>query len=99
MLYNISMENITILFDVLIAILSLWVLFKLLGYGGSIGKSLSQVGYGIVIIGFSQIVETFGLIFLDKNVFDVHIVHRSILMIGFFLVAWGFGSLMKKNQS
>ncbi|MCX6753499.1 MAG: hypothetical protein NTV03_00340 [Candidatus Nomurabacteria bacterium] len=93
------MENITILFDVFIAILSLWVLFKLLGYGGSIGRSLSQVGYGIVIIGFSQIVETFGLIFLDKNVFDVHIVHRSILTIGFFLVAWGFGSLMKKNQS
>lgn len=93
------MENLTIGFDILIALLSLWVLYKLIGYGGTIGKSLSQVGYGIVIIGFSQMVETLGLIFIDKNVFDVHIVHRSILIIGFFLVAWGFKNLMEKKQS
>ena len=93
------MQNLTILFDVLIALLSLWVLSKLIGYGGSIGKSLSQVGYGIVIIGFSQVVETLGLIFIDSNVFDIHIVHRSILATGFFLVAWGFKNLMEKKRS
>ena len=92
------MENMTILFDVLIALLSIWVLFKLIGYGGEIGRSLSQVGYGIVIIGFSQMVETAGLMFFDNNVFDVHLIHRSILTIGFFLVAWGFKSLMTKKE-
>lgn len=93
------MENITVVFDLLIALLSLWILFKLIGYGGIIGKSLSQVGYGIVIIGFSQVVETLGLIFIDSNVFDIHIVHRSILTIGFALVAWGFKNLMEKRKS
>jgi membrane-bound acyltransferase YfiQ involved in biofilm formation len=92
------MENITILFDTCIALLSIWVLFKLIGYGGNIGKSLSQIGYGIVIIGISQAVETMGLMFIDKNVFDIHIIHRSILVIGFSLVAWGFKNLMNKSQ-
>ena len=91
------MENITILFDILIALLSIWVLFKLIGYGGSIGKSLSFVGYGIVIIGISQIIETLGLIFIDSNVFDVHIIHRSILVVGFIFLALGFKSLMEKK--
>ncbi len=88
------MENITILFDILIALLSLWVLFKLIGHGGTIGKTLSLVGYGIVVIGFSQIIETVGLIFFNENVFDVHIIHRSILTLGFFIVAFGFKKMM-----
>ena len=48
-----NMENITIVFDVAIAAASLWVLSKLIGYGGEIGDSLAKVGYGIVIIGLS----------------------------------------------
>lgn len=92
------MENITILFDVFIALLSIWIFFKLIGYGGAIGKSLSQVGYGLVIIGLSQAVETTGLMFIDKSMFDIHIIHRSILLIGFSLVALGFKNLMNKNQ-
>jgi len=95
------MENMTIsftvLFDLFIALLSIWVLFKLIGYGGSIGKSLSQVGYGLVIVGFSQIIETLGLMFVDENMFDIHIIHRLVLITGFFMLAWGFNNLMKKN--
>ncbi len=91
------METLTVLFDILIALLSLWVVFKLIGYGGTIGKSLSQVGYGIVIIGFSQILETAGLLFFDESVFDMHVIHRSVLTTGFLLVAWGFKNLMEKK--
>lgn len=93
------MENLTILFDTLIALLSIWVLLKLIGYGGIIGKSLSQVGYGIVIIGLSQFVETFGLILFNASIITIEIVHRFILTVGFFFVAWGFKNLMDKKQS
>ena len=92
-----NMENITIVFDVAIAAASLWVLSKLIGYGGEIGDSLTKVGYGIVIIGFSQIIETVGLILLNNNVSEVHIVHRSFLTVGFLLVSWGFRNLMTKH--
>ena len=91
------MKNITILFDVIIALLSLWVLFKLLGYGGIIGKSLSIIGYGIIIIGLSQFVETFGLILFTTNLIIIEIIHRFILTIGFIFIAWGFKNLMTKK--
>jgi len=91
------MENITILLNIFIAVLSFWVLFKLIGYGGTIGRSLSQIGYGIVIIGLSQFVETLGLVLLNANIATTEMVHRLILTIGFFFVAWGFGVLMRKN--
>jgi len=96
------MQNLTILtvlFDLLLALLSIWVLFKLIGYGGLVGRSLSQVGYGIIIIGFSQILETIWVIFINTNLFDIEIFHRLILVIGFFLVALGFKNLMEKKQS
>lgn len=89
-----NMDGITLVFDAVIALLSLWVLFKLLGYGGIIGDSLAKVGYGIVIIGFSQLIETIGLIIFSTNASAVHIVHRSLLTIGFLLVSWGFRNLM-----
>ncbi|MFA6408434.1 MAG: hypothetical protein WCW36_03140 [Candidatus Paceibacterota bacterium] len=88
------MENITVVFDVVIAFTSLWVLSKLVGYGGVIGDSLAKVGYGIVFIGFSQIVETIGLVLFDSNIFDVHFINRSLLIIGFIFVSWGFKNLM-----
>lgn len=91
------MENITIVFDVVIAATSLWVLLKLIGYGGEIGDSLAKVGYGIVIIGFAQIVETVGLILLDNTVSEVHIFHRFLLTFGFLLLSWGFKNLMTKH--
>ena len=91
------MENITVVFDVLIAFASLWVLSKLIGYGGSIGNSLTKVGYGIVIIGFSQLAETFGLIFFNNNIIDAHVVNRSLITVGFIFVAWGFKNLMEEK--
>ncbi|MEI7689113.1 MAG: hypothetical protein WCI91_02910 [Candidatus Nomurabacteria bacterium] len=91
------MENVTIFFDILIALLSIWVLYKLIGFGGLIGKSLASVGYGIVIIGVSQFIETFGLIMLNTNIITVEVIHRLFLTIGFIFIAWGFKNLMEKK--
>lgn len=92
-----SVEGITIIFDVVIAGASLWVLSKLVGYGGVIGDSLTKVGYGIVIIGFSQLIETIGLIIFSSDVSELHIFHRLLLTTGFIIVAWGFKKLMSEH--
>ena len=91
------MENINILLDIVIALLSLWVLFKLIGYGGTIGNSLSKVGYGIVIIGLAQATETIGFNFISIDYLTMEVIYRLILRIGFFFIAWGFRNLMTKK--
>ena len=90
---------ITLSFDVLIAILSIWVLLKLTGYGGVIGEALTMVGYGIIIVGLSQFIETIGLYFLSSDMGVegvVHFVHRLVLLTGMLLVFFGFKKLMDK---
>lgn len=94
------MEKLILFLDILIAILSLWVLYKLTAYSGLIGKlgkSLSLIGYGVVVIGLSQFVETVGLNFLDFGVSNIEITHRLILFVGLIFIAWGFGDLMEKK--
>ncbi|MFZ2049147.1 MAG: hypothetical protein WAV25_02540 [Minisyncoccia bacterium] len=94
------MENITIIFDIAIAIISVLVLIKLTGYGGIIGQTLQKIGYGIVIIGVSQLVETIGLYILGNKMSEVdilHFFHRLILLIGVLLVYSGFKKLMTKG--
>jgi cytochrome b561 len=90
------MENITILFDILIAILSLWVLTKLLPFSGLLGKSLKTIGYGIVVIGFSQLIETLGLILIKTSPAIIENIHRLILTLGFILIVLGFRKLLVK---
>lgn len=95
------METITVLFDLAIASLSIWVLAKVTGYGGVIGKALTMVGYGIIIIGLSQFFETAGLYLFSTSEMStlevVHFVHHLVLFIGMALVFWGFEKLMNKN--
>lgn len=90
------MENITLFLDVLIAGLSIFVLLKVTGYGGIIGGELSAIGYGIIIIGLAQIFETISLTFF-KGVFDADLVHRTLVTVGFFFLAWAFNKMMKKK--
>ena len=94
------MDTITLSFDILIALLSLWVLVKLTGYGGPIGQALNMVGYGIITIGISQFIETVGLYFLGNagmgTVEIVHFFHRFVLLSGMLLVFFGFKKLMNE---
>ena len=91
------MEKIIIIFDIVIALLSIWTLVQITGYGGQIGRSLSMVGYGIIIVGFSQIIETVGINVLIINIPTIEIIHRLILIIGITIIAFGFKNLMLKK--
>lgn len=95
MSYTISMEILMMVSEILIISLSLWILFKLRGYGGLIGKSLSNIGYGTVILGFSQIIETLPLEFLAIETTTLESIHHLIFLIGLILIAVGFKRLME----
>lgn len=91
------MDLITLSFDILIALLSLWVLVKLTGYGGPIGQALNMIGYGIITVGVSQFIETLGLYFMSGDMSTteiVHFAHRLVLLSGMLLVFFGFRKLM-----
>lgn len=89
------MEIMTILLDLVIVFLALWILFKLKGYGGLIGESLTKIGYGIVVIGFSQIIETVDPGVLAMSASTLETTHHFIFLLGLILLALGFKRLME----
>lgn len=94
------MGMLTFAFDIVIALLSIWILVKLTGYGGLIGDALKLIGYGVIIIGASQFIETIGLYAMggDMGTADiVHFFHRLVLLSGMLLVFFGFRNLMERR--
>ena len=85
----------TILLDLVIVFLALWILFKLKGYGGLIGESLTKIGYGIVVIGFSQIIETVDPDMLAMSASTLETTLHLIFILGLILLALGFKRLME----
>ena len=83
--------------DVVIVIMSLWVLEMLVGYGGIIGGALRTIGIGTVIIGVGQLVETIMSHWFGVNVITTEFVHRLLLITGFIFIVWGYRSLMMKK--
>lgn len=90
-----TMEIMTFALDTLIIILAVWILFKLKGYGGLIGESLTKVGYGIVILGISQILETVDPSFLRIDESVLEMTHHLVFLLGLTLLALGFKRLME----
>ncbi len=88
------MEILAIIFTLIIIVLSVWILSKLIGRGGFIGKALSKIGYGTVIIGFSQVIETSEFNFFNIGASMMQLLHHFIFIIGLSLIAWGFKDLM-----
>lgn len=89
------MEILTIGTDLIIAFLSMWILLKLRGYGGLIGESLTKVGYGTVLLGFSQVFETYRLDFLMSDAPILEMTHHVIYIIGLLMIASGYKRLME----
>ncbi len=87
---------INLILDATIVVLSLWVLQILIGYGGLIGRALTLIGSGTVIIGVAQIIETIMNQWLTSDPLAIELIHRIILVIGFIYIVWGYRVLMKK---
>lgn len=85
--------------DLIIVLLSLWVLRILIGYGGLLGRALNLIGVGTVIIGGAQLIETVSSTLLNFDVPTVELVHRLLLVLGFVFIFIGYRNMMKKQQT
>lgn len=85
------MESINVIFDIVLIVFAVWMAYMAKkGVGGYIGSAISIMNFGIIILGFSTIVETliqeYSLTTVDAQGF----VQRVILLLGFFFLLAGF---------
>ena len=81
--------------DVVLLLVSFWMALtaRKMNMGGAVGKTISLVVYGAVVLGLAHLTET-----LLSTLFDIphevnEMIHRVIVLIGFVLLTVGLRSL------
>lgn len=81
--------------DVVLLLVSFWMALtaRKMNMGGAVGKTISLVVYGAVVLGLAHLTET-----LVSTLFDIpnevnEMIHRVIVLIGFVLLTVGLRSL------
>lgn len=85
-------DSFNLIFDFVLVAASIWMVFSIRGIGGLVGRSLTLIVIGAIILGFAHLIATFagpGRL----NLFDGatnNLVHRIIVLLGFVALALGF---------
>jgi hypothetical protein len=83
------------LMDIVLLLVSFWMAFtaRKMNMGGAVGKTISLVVYGAVVLGLAHLAETLisTLLGIPNEVNEM--IHRVIVLIGFVLLTIGLRSL------
>lgn len=90
------MNEISILLDIALVAMSIWMVFIVTGYGGYIGMAFNMIGWGAVIMGVAHIMETITTHILGFNPSLVELLHRAVVLLGFTLIVLGFRKFISK---
>lgn len=87
-----ALSPVNLIFDFILVAASLWMVFSIRGIGGLVGRSLSLIVIGAIILGFAHLIATFAG--PDRlKIFDGatnNLIHRVIVLLGFVALAFGF---------
>jgi len=85
------MRIIALLFDLSLIGISLWMVTIVRGFGGIVGKTMTTITSGAIVLGLAHISETGLDYFVPTLNADLgEVIHRIIVFTGMFLIAWGF---------
>lgn len=99
-----SVGNLNILLDVILIAASIWMVVTVRGIGGAVGKTLTYIVIGTVILGIAHLLAslTGSMFVLNEGTPDEikygSTVHRVVVLIGFFVLVWGFRQLQAMKR-
>ncbi len=92
------MSNTTIaniILDVILIVAAIWMVLTVRGIGGVVGKTLTYIVIGAVILGLAHFQATLtGDLFGSLN----GTVHRVVVLVGFLVLVLGFRQLQSMKR-
>ena len=79
-----------IILDIILIVASIWMVFTVRGLGGLVGRSLTLIVIGAVILGVAHLIATLTGRFLPWDSTFNGFVHRLVVLAGFVLLTLGF---------
>lgn len=85
---DISTEN--LILDIILIVASVWMVLEVRGIGGVMGRTLTYIVIGTVILGVAHLQAT-----LTADAFGANngLIHRGVVLIGFIVLVVGFRQL------
>jgi hypothetical protein len=90
-----SLELFNTTMDFILLLVSFWMALtaRKMNMGGAVGKTISLVVYGAVVLGLAHLTETILSGFFNVPNEANELVHRAIVLLGFILLTVGLRSL------
>lgn len=83
-------STINLILDIVLVLASLWMVYTVRGIGGIVGRTLTYIVVGAVILGVAHLQATF-----TADLFTTHnqTIHRVVVLAGFVFLVIGFRQL------
>lgn len=94
-------SNMNIALDIILIVASIWMVMTVRGIGGAVGKTLTYIVIGTVIMGFAHLQATITGnmdLFVINEVNYNGTIHRVVVLIGFLVLAYGFQQLQAMKR-
>ena len=84
--------TVNVILDIILVVASLWMLMTIRGIGGIMGKTLTFIVIGAVILGAAHLLATLTGPIVNDGALN-NVIHRVVVLIGFVFLAFGFRQL------
>ncbi len=92
------MKIVNLILDLSLVGASIWMVFVVRGTGGIVGKTLTIITVGAVILGLAHITETSVAYLVPGMSVDVgEFIHRIMVFTGFVMLVLGFRQMRELN--
>lgn len=85
-----ALGNANLLLDFVLVAASVWMVFVVRGIGGVVGRTLSWIIAGAIVLGVAHLVASFASNVLEWDATFNNFIHRLIVLLGFVLLVYGF---------
>jgi hypothetical protein len=87
------MATANLVLDIILVGASIWMVATVSGLGGIVGRTLSLITVGAVVLGLAHLLATLMHRFMPMESSLEGFIHRLVVLAGFVLLVLGFGRI------
>lgn len=87
------MSTVNLVLDVILVGASIWMVATVSGLGGIVGRTLSLITIGAVILGLAHLLATLMHRFMPMESSLEGLIHRLVVLAGFVILVLGFSRI------
>lgn len=93
-----ELKDVNVVLDFVLVAASVWMVFVVRGIGGIVGRTMTLIVAGAIVLGIAHLAATVGTNVLEIEGTTNNFIHRLIVLGGFVLLVFGFQQLRELKR-